>query len=167
MFSWEFLRNFQEYLFFKTSANSCLFFGTVKICIIETSTSIWSQNVSKFQITDLNVIVSYFRSSHLRCSIKNGVLENLAKFTGKHLCQGLFLNKVAGLTPGTLFKKRLWRICFPVNFGKFLRTHLFYRAPPGDCFYYFRRYGKYPKYFHVPQWSADKKLKKEPQFSFL
>ena len=28
---------------------------------------------------------------------KNGVLRNFAKFTGKHLCQSLFLNKVAGL----------------------------------------------------------------------
>ena len=26
-----------------------------------------------------------------------GVLRNFAKFTGKHLCQGLFLNKVASL----------------------------------------------------------------------
>ena len=28
---------------------------------------------------------------------KKGVLRNFAKFTGKHLCQSLFLNKVAGL----------------------------------------------------------------------
>ena len=33
-----------------------------------------------------------FRSSHQRCSIKTGVLRNFAKFTGKHLCQRLFLN---------------------------------------------------------------------------
>ena len=39
------------------------------------------------------------RSSHQRCSIIKGVLINLAKFTGKHLCQSLFLNKVAGLRP--------------------------------------------------------------------
>ena len=54
--------------------------------------------------------------------IIKGVLRNLAKFTGKHMCQGLFLNKVAGLRPATLLKKRLWRRCFPVNFAKFLRT---------------------------------------------
>ena len=66
-----------------------------------------------------------FRSSHRRCSVctvKKGVLRNFAKFTGKHLCQSLFLNKVAGLTPATLLKKRLWHRCFPVNFAKFLRT---------------------------------------------
>ena len=35
------------------------------------------------------------RSSHQRCSIKKGVLRNFAKFTGKHLCQSLFFNKIA------------------------------------------------------------------------
>ena len=62
------------------------------------------------------------RSSHQRCSIKKGVLKNFAKFTGKHLCQSFFFNKVAGLRPATLLKKRLWHRCFPVNFTKFLRT---------------------------------------------
>ena len=38
-----------------------------------------------------------FRSSHRRCSLDKGVLKHFAKFTGKHLCQSLFLNKVAGL----------------------------------------------------------------------
>ena len=58
-----------------------------------------------------------FRSSHHRCSVKKGVLRNFAKFAGKHLCQSLFFNKVAGL--------RLWHRCFPVNFAKFLRTYFF------------------------------------------
>ena len=30
------------------------------------------------------------KSSHERCSIKNRVLKNVAKFTGIHLCQSLF-----------------------------------------------------------------------------
>ena len=30
---------------------------------------------------------------------KKGALENFAKFSGKHLCQSLFFNKVAGLRP--------------------------------------------------------------------
>ena len=38
-----------------------------------------------------------FRSSHQRCSMKKGVLRNFTKFTGKHLCQSLFFNKVTGL----------------------------------------------------------------------
>ena len=37
------------------------------------------------------------RSNHLRCSLRKGVLRTFAKFTGKHLCQGLYFNKVAGL----------------------------------------------------------------------
>ena len=48
-----------------------------------------------------------------------GVLENFTKVTGKHLCQSLFFNKVAGLRPATLLKKRLWRMRFPGNFAKF------------------------------------------------
>ena len=44
------------------------------------------------------------------------------KFIRKHLCQSLFLSKVAGLRPATIFKKRLWHRCFPAKFVKFLRT---------------------------------------------
>ena len=54
--------------------------------------------------------------------MKKGILRNFAKFTGKHLCLNLFFNKVAGLRPATLFKKRLCHRCFPVNFAVFLRT---------------------------------------------
>ena len=56
---------------------------------------------------------------------KKCVLRSFAKFTVKHLCQSLFFNKVAGLRPATLFKKRPWHRCFPVNFAKLLRTLLF------------------------------------------
>ena len=31
-----------------------------------------------------------------RCSVKKGVLKDFVKFTGKHLWQSLFFNKVAG-----------------------------------------------------------------------
>ena len=37
-----------------------------------------------------------FISSHWRCSVRLDVLRNFAKFTGKHLWQRLFFNKVAG-----------------------------------------------------------------------
>ena len=37
-----------------------------------------------------------FRSSHWMCSVRKGVLRNFAKFTGKHLWQSLFFNKVTG-----------------------------------------------------------------------
>ena len=54
-----------------------------------------------------------------------GVLRYFTKITRKRLCQSLFFNKVAGLRPTTLLKKRLWHSCFPVNFVKFLRTSFF------------------------------------------
>ena len=38
------------------------------------------------------------RSSHPKVFCRKGVLENFAKFTGKHLCQSLFSNKVPGLS---------------------------------------------------------------------
>ena len=60
-------------------------------------------------------------SSHQRCSVKEGVLRNFTKFTGKNLCQRLFLKKFAG-NACNFTKKRLWHRCFPVNFSKFLRT---------------------------------------------
>ena len=54
--------------------------------------------------------------------VKERVLKNFVKFTEKHLFQSLSFNKVAGLRPVTLLKKRLWHRCFPVNFAKFSRT---------------------------------------------
>ena len=62
---------------------------------------------------------------------KKVLLKNFLKFTGKHLCQSHFLNKVEGLRTATLLKKRLAR-CFQVNFARFSRTP-FHRAPLGEC----------------------------------
>ena len=46
-----------------------------------------------------------FRRSYPEVFRKNCVLKKLAKFTGKH--ESLFVQKVAGLRPATLSKKRL------------------------------------------------------------
>ena len=46
-------------------------------------------------------------------AFQKGILKNLTKFTGKHLCYSLFLNKAACLSPATLLKKRHWHRCFP------------------------------------------------------
>ena len=56
-----------------------------------------------------------YRSSRPEVFCKKGVLRNSAKFTGKHLCQSLFFNKVA--SPGL------------AKFAKFLRTSFFHRTP--------------------------------------
>ena len=42
-------------------------------------------------------IISKGRSSRPEVFYKKGVLRNFTKFTGKHLRQSLFFNKVAGL----------------------------------------------------------------------
>ena len=65
------------------------------------------------------------RSSCSEVFCKKGVLTNFAKFTGKRLCQILFLNEVAGL------KHR--RRCFSVNFVKFQRKP-FLQNTSGGCF---------------------------------
>ena len=54
-------------------------------------------------------------------AVTGSVRKSFTKITGKHLCQGLFFNKVAVMKlQGFIKKETHW--CFPVNFVKFLRT---------------------------------------------
>ena len=48
---------------------------------------------------DFHVLLSYdfLQKQPPEVFCKKDVLRNFAKFTGKHLCQSLFFNKVAGL----------------------------------------------------------------------
>ena len=81
----------------------------------------WERSVKrKSNFSFIRAIKS--RSSHQTCFVRKGVLRNFAKLTGKHLCQSLFFNKVAGLRDATLLKKRLWHSWFPASFAKFVRT---------------------------------------------
>ena len=84
----------------------------------------WLQNFPKNILRHLNLgaVLVWHRSSRPEMFCKKGVLRNFAKFTGKHLCQSLFSNKVAGPRPAILLKRRLLHWCFPVNFTEFLRT---------------------------------------------
>ena len=77
-----------------------------------------------------NIQMYLFRSSCPDLFCKKVVLKNFTKFTGKHLCQSLFVNKVAGLRPATFFKKSLWRRCLSVNFAKISKTIFFFGTPP-------------------------------------
>ena len=77
---------------------------------------IWKNNTLCFVLLLFKIV----RSSHQRCSVRNSVLRNFIKFTGKYLYQSFFFYKLA--RPETLFKKRLWHRCFLVIFAKFLRT---------------------------------------------
>ena len=71
-------------------------------------------------------IIEYLklRSSRPDVFCKKGVLRNFVKFTGKRLRQSIFLNKVAGLRPPTLLRKKPWRRCFHVKLVKFLKGRI-------------------------------------------
>ena len=78
------------------------------------------KNWRDFLIHNFVEILQFSRSNHKRCSLKKAIPKNFSKFTGKHLRQGLFFNKVAGLRLATLLKKKRWHRFFPVNFAKLL-----------------------------------------------
>ena len=59
-----------------------------------------------------------YRSSHQKFSKEIGVLKNLTKFTGKHLWQNLFCNKVAG---HTFFTEHL-RMTASVNIDNYAKS---------------------------------------------
>ena len=83
------------------------------------------------------------RSSRPEVFCRNGILSNLAKFTGKHLCQSLYFDKVG---PATILKKRLWHRCVPVNFAKFLRTP-FLQKTSGQLLLYMNNLGEFTLLF--------------------
>ena len=68
---------------------------------------------------DINFKFAKCRNSRPEVFCKKGVLGNFAKFTGKHVCQALLFNIVAGLD--------LYRY-FPVNF-----LCIFLRIFSGGC----------------------------------
>ena len=88
--------------------------------------SVYSKNLKLYSSKDLILqakCIKYlviFRSSRPDVFCKKGVLRNFVKFIGKHLCQSLYFDKVAGLT---LLKQRLWHKYFPVTFPKFRGRH--------------------------------------------
>ena len=74
-------------------------------CIFYASLQCWKAS----SVSD--ALKSCLRSSYQMCSIIKGVLTNFAKFTGKHPCQSLFLNKVA--VPFLQNTSYCLRICWP------------------------------------------------------
>ena len=81
------------------------------------------------------------RSIHRRCFVKKGVLKNSAKSTGKHLCQSLFFNKIAGLKACNFIKKETLTQVFFCEFceiskNTFSKEHLGTTASEMFVFYY-------------------------------
>ena len=80
--------------------------------------------LSQTYLDNIEYTIFLCRSSRPKVFCKNGILKNFTKCTEKHLCQSLFLNKVAGLRSVTLLKKRLWHRYFPANLAKFFKRKL-------------------------------------------
>ena len=80
----------------------------------------------------IKLTITHNRSSCPEVFCKKGVLTNFTKFTGKHLCQSLFFNKVSDLRPAALFKKSMAQV-FSCEFceiskNTFLTEHLWTAA---------------------------------------
>ena len=71
---------------------------------------------------NLHLFAALFRRSNKRCSIKKNLFRNFTKFIGKHLCQGLFFNKVAGLN---FIKKETLAQVFSCEFRKIFKNTFF------------------------------------------
>ena len=82
--------------------------------------------LSETYLDNIEYIIFLCRSSRPEVFCKNGILKKFTKCTEKHLCESLFLNKVAGLRSVTLLKKRLWHRYFPVNLAKFFKRKRVY-----------------------------------------
>ena len=79
----------------------------------EKLTSIWIASCS---------FLCFGRNRHPKLFCNKVVLRNFANFTGKHLFQSLFFNKVgAGISPAILLKKRL-RKMFSCKFFEIYST---------------------------------------------
>ena len=84
------------------------------------------------------------RNSHLEMFCKKGVLKNVAKFTGSHLCRSLYLLKFQ--TCNCIKKETPTQSCL-VNFAKFLRTP-FSTEYLGGCLLILKKF----KYIAVIHW---------------
>ena len=70
------------------------------------------------------------RSNRLEVFCKKGALRNFAKFTGKHLCQTLFFNTVAGLPKScNLIKKETLVQVFSCESCEISKDTFFHKAP--------------------------------------
>ena len=88
------------------------------------------------------------RSIHQRCSVKKGVLQNFANFTGKQLCWSLFSIKLQALGLVTLLKRDFSTGIFLWNLRNF-KEHRFWRTFSDDCFCMII---KVPLYIKIEDW---------------
>ena len=84
-----------------------------------------------FRTLSNNYDAAFFRSRCPEQFCKNGALRNFANITGKHLCQSLFFNKVAGLRSRAcnFIKKETLAQVFSCEFCKISKNTFSYRTP--------------------------------------
>ena len=85
--------------------------GILKISrrCLQRNTFTYSKRLRRWKIVRLYYGIN-IREAAPEVFCKTGVIRNFAQFTGKHLCQSLFFNKVGGLRPATLLKKTSGRL---------------------------------------------------------
>ena len=106
-------------LFWRTSAKDCFCTAHTPLTYCYLSVLLYIQHL-------LSHHHCYYSEAVVRrCSTKKDYLRNFAKFTRKYMWLSLFFNKVAGLRPASLLKKRRWHRCVLVNFAKHLGTRFF------------------------------------------
>ena len=71
----------------------------------------------------------YQKSSRPEMFCKKGVLRNFTNFTGKYLCQSLFLKKVPGLRDSGTIKKETLAQLFSCKFCEISKNTLLQRTP--------------------------------------
>ena len=108
-------------LFFNYRLENCNCFNK------ETQTQLFSCDFYEFLLDSLTHFIPFpkVQKRSPRSVLSKKCSEKFRKFYRKTPVPESFFNKVVGLKPATLLKKRLWYRCFPVNFVKFLRTLFF------------------------------------------
>ena len=94
------------------------------------------------------------RSSRPEVFSKNITLKNFAKFTGMHLCQGLFFNKFAGLGSGVynFIKKETLAQVFSCKFCEIFKNTFLCRTSPVAASWKFSQKWKIQIHDHVNDW---------------
>ena len=80
-----------------------------------------------------------FKSSRPEVFWRKGVLGYFTKFAVKHLYQALIFDKVTGLRPANLLKRRLWHRFFSYEFCEISKNIFFHRTPLVAASIYFKK----------------------------
>ena len=116
-------------------------------------TKSWDIDIQTFNDIKSNLLQIKCSSSYPEVFCKKVFLE-ISQNSQENTCARAFFNKVAGLRPPALLKKKLRHRCFPVNFVKFRRT-LFYRTPlvAASICTHFRKKSEVPSkdHLHMPR----------------